>query len=102
MTCRVPGTGGRRAATVSDVSDTLDVAPAPPDATPPTTRGAWAGLRPLLVRLHFHVGLFVGPFVLVAADIFDAPTHMWHVSKIIYDNNIYVTCTMSYFLTCPV
>ncbi|MDQ4116009.1 MAG: PepSY domain-containing protein [Actinomycetota bacterium] len=27
----------------------------------------WAGMRPLLVRLHFYVGLFVGPFLLVAA-----------------------------------
>ncbi|MBW0101352.1 PepSY domain-containing protein [Pseudonocardia sp. KRD291] len=27
----------------------------------------WAGLRPLLMRLHFYAGLFVGPFLLVAA-----------------------------------
>jgi uncharacterized iron-regulated membrane protein len=27
----------------------------------------WSGLRPLVLRLHFYVGLFVGPFVLVAA-----------------------------------
>ncbi|WP_226353604.1 PepSY domain-containing protein, partial [Pseudonocardia sp. ICBG601] len=27
----------------------------------------WTNLRPLVLRLHFHVGLFVGPFVLVAA-----------------------------------
>ncbi len=27
----------------------------------------WVGLRPLVLRLHFYVGVFVGPFVLVAA-----------------------------------
>jgi uncharacterized iron-regulated membrane protein len=27
----------------------------------------WAELRPLLLRLHFYVGLFVGPFLLVVA-----------------------------------
>lgn len=27
----------------------------------------WGGLRPLVLRLHFYVGLFVGPFLLVAA-----------------------------------
>ncbi len=34
--------------------------------TPPLDRW-WNGVRPLLVRLHFYVGLFVGPFLLVAA-----------------------------------
>lgn len=28
---------------------------------------AWARLRPLLVRLHFYAGVFIGPFILVAA-----------------------------------
>lgn len=27
----------------------------------------WSNLRPLVLRLHFYVGVFVGPFVLVAA-----------------------------------
>ncbi|MET9263277.1 PepSY-associated TM helix domain-containing protein [Amycolatopsis sp. NPDC004079] len=27
----------------------------------------WAALRPLVVRLHFYAGVFVGPFLLVAA-----------------------------------
>ncbi|TCK25982.1 PepSY-associated TM helix domain-containing protein [Pseudonocardia endophytica] len=39
--------------------------PAPARRSPGADR--WAGLRPLLVRLHFYVGLFVGPFLLVAA-----------------------------------
>lgn len=27
----------------------------------------WSNLRPLVMRLHFYVGMFVGPFILVAA-----------------------------------
>jgi uncharacterized iron-regulated membrane protein len=57
------------------MSDILD-RPAPsgstppsPMSTPPARRAAWwwFGLRPLMLRLHFYVGLFVGPFLLVAA-----------------------------------
>ncbi|MFD1654818.1 PepSY domain-containing protein, partial [Pseudonocardia alaniniphila] len=40
-------------------------------STAPQARGRsawwWSGLRPLVLRLHFYVGLFVGPFLLVAA-----------------------------------
>lgn len=31
------------------------------------TRGPWAPLRPLILRLHFYAGLLVAPFLLVAA-----------------------------------
>jgi uncharacterized iron-regulated membrane protein len=56
------------------VTDTLAVDP-PGDAAPPARadvvgpRGGWwwTGLRPLVLRLHFYVGIFVGPFLLVAA-----------------------------------
>ncbi|WP_329044439.1 DUF5134 domain-containing protein [Amycolatopsis sp. NBC_01488] len=34
---------------------------------PPEPRLTWAAVRPLLVRLHFYAGVFVGPFLLVAA-----------------------------------
>ncbi|CAN5444566.1 PepSY domain-containing protein [soil metagenome] len=30
-------------------------------------RQHWRGLRPLLLRLHFYAGVFVGPFILIAA-----------------------------------
>lgn len=63
------------------MSDILDT---PPPAEPSTTRRPppepvadpvrpgrrswwWSGTRPLLMRLHFYVGMFVGPFILVAA-----------------------------------
>lgn len=37
----------------------------PPDET--TTRPRICGMRPLLLRLHFYAGVFVGPFILIAA-----------------------------------
>ncbi|MGC9406943.1 PepSY-associated TM helix domain-containing protein [Streptomyces sp. DZ1-3] len=40
---------------------------APAAATPPPRRGSWSTLRPLVLRLHFYAGLFVAPFLLVAA-----------------------------------
>jgi uncharacterized iron-regulated membrane protein len=47
-----------------------EVLDADPTRSPESSRGAswwWFGLRPLVLRLHFYVGLFVGPFLLVAA-----------------------------------
>ncbi|MHA6622441.1 PepSY-associated TM helix domain-containing protein [Pseudonocardia sp. DLS-67] len=57
------------------MSDILDPSPPETSAAPAATEaapsagtsGGWAGLRPLLTRLHFYVGMFVGPFILVAA-----------------------------------
>ncbi|MGH7289683.1 MAG: PepSY-associated TM helix domain-containing protein [Myxococcota bacterium] len=37
-----------------------------PPAVPPA-RQRLRGLRPLLLRLHFYAGVFVGPFILIAA-----------------------------------
>lgn len=41
--------------------------PAPPTPSRTGVDRWWTGLWPLLVRLHFYVGLFVGPFLLIAA-----------------------------------
>ncbi|WP_410643320.1 PepSY-associated TM helix domain-containing protein [Amycolatopsis sp. lyj-346] len=38
-----------------------------PAEAPAQPRVTWAAVRPLLVRLHFYAGVFVGPFLLVAA-----------------------------------
>ena len=59
------------------MSETLDADP--PIATTPAVSALgrtdgraggwwWSGLRPLVLRLHFYVGIFVGPFLLVAAS----------------------------------
>ncbi|OQO93935.1 peptidase [Saccharomonospora piscinae] len=53
---------------VDDTSDTRHDARTEPD--PPTRSGppgTWSGLRPLLLRLHFYAGVFVAPFLVVAA-----------------------------------
>lgn len=42
--------------------DDLQLSPSSPPS-PPRSRG----LRPLLLRLHFYAGVFVGPFILIAA-----------------------------------
>ncbi|OZM79532.1 PepSY domain-containing protein [Pseudonocardia sp. MH-G8] len=55
------------------MTDTLDadpaagVAPASTDVARSRGDWWWSGLRPLVLRLHFFVGIFVGPFLLVAA-----------------------------------
>ncbi|MFE7330408.1 PepSY-associated TM helix domain-containing protein [Streptomyces sp. NPDC057565] len=36
-------------------------------AQPAVARSVWASLRPLVLRLHFYAGVFVAPFLLVAA-----------------------------------
>ncbi|MET7453135.1 PepSY-associated TM helix domain-containing protein [Streptomyces sp. NPDC005574] len=38
-----------------------------PPAAPAPPPGPWAPLRPLVLRLHFYAGVFVAPFLLVAA-----------------------------------
>ncbi|KFG71858.1 PepSY-associated TM helix domain-containing protein [Streptomyces mutabilis] len=40
---------------------------APGSGSPPPKPGGWSTLRPLVLRLHFYAGLFVAPFLLVAA-----------------------------------
>ncbi|AEV73598.1 putative iron-regulated membrane protein [Mycolicibacterium rhodesiae NBB3] len=48
---------------VADVRPTGLAFPAGGDRRPT----AWARIRPLLLRLHFYAGIFIGPFVLMAA-----------------------------------
>lgn len=52
------------------MSEVLEDASPPRSPEAPRSPGAswwWSGLRPLALRLHFYAGLFVGPFLLVAA-----------------------------------
>ncbi|MFD6711747.1 PepSY-associated TM helix domain-containing protein, partial [Streptomyces roseolus] len=69
-----------KTAKTAETAETADVpqipktpdAPDAPDASdkpasPPSRPGAWAALRPLLLRLHFTAGLLTAPFLLVAA-----------------------------------
>ncbi|ADJ48270.1 integral membrane protein [Amycolatopsis mediterranei S699] len=57
---------------------------------PPEPRFTWAAVRPLLVRLHFYAGVFVGPFLLVAA--LTGLTYIWtpQVEQAVYDHELHV------------
>lgn len=44
-----------------------DIPAQDPPSPEPGRRRAWAALRPLVLRLHFYAGVFVAPFILVAA-----------------------------------
>ena len=59
-------------APTSTGSRSTDTAERPSTAarsSPPRAHAAWwwTGLRPIALRIHFYAGVFVGPFVLVAA-----------------------------------
>ncbi|WP_326834943.1 PepSY domain-containing protein [Amycolatopsis rhabdoformis] len=74
---------------MSDLLDPPSAAPAP-TASPVTLRktGWWAGLRPLLLRVHFYAGVFVAPFILVAALTGLMYTTVPTVEKIVYHDTL--------------
>ncbi|WP_344855758.1 PepSY domain-containing protein [Amycolatopsis ultiminotia] len=45
----------------------MPAALAEPAAPRPVAGTGWGAIRPLLLRLHFYAGVFVGPFLLIAA-----------------------------------
>lgn len=47
--------------------DTSTVVPENTGPADPPRPGAWAALRPLLLRMHFYAGVLVAPFIAVAA-----------------------------------
>lgn len=57
---------------------------------PPEPRFTWAAVRPLLVRLHFYAGVFVGPFLLVAA--LTGLAYIWtpQAEQAVYDHELHV------------
>ncbi|MEU5754643.1 PepSY domain-containing protein [Streptomyces sp. NPDC047829] len=62
---------------------------APGRATPPTP-GTWAPLRPLVLRLHFYAGLFVAPFLLVAAATGFLYAASFQAEKLLYAHELTV------------
>ncbi|GAA0992299.1 PepSY-associated TM helix domain-containing protein [Nocardiopsis tropica] len=60
------------------------------DRARPGPRGAWAALRPLVLRLHFYAGVFVAPFVLVAAAT--GLLYVWtpQIEQAVYAEQLYV------------
>ncbi|WP_143264144.1 PepSY-associated TM helix domain-containing protein, partial [Amycolatopsis kentuckyensis] len=53
-------------------------------------RFTWAAVRPLLLRLHFYAGVFVSPFLLVAAVT--GLAYIWtpQVERAVYDHELHV------------
>ncbi|WP_327319761.1 PepSY-associated TM helix domain-containing protein [Streptomyces sp. NBC_01235] len=64
---------------------------APQAAAPvPKSRGPWAPLRPLVLRLHFYAGLFVAPFLLVAATTGFLYAGAFQAEKLVYSHEMTV------------
>ncbi|MFI5593219.1 PepSY-associated TM helix domain-containing protein [Amycolatopsis sp. NPDC051758] len=53
-------------------------------------RPGWAAIRPLLLRLHFYAGVFIGPFLLVAAVTGLAYVWAPQVEQSVYDHELHV------------
>ncbi|WP_395574717.1 PepSY-associated TM helix domain-containing protein [Streptomyces sp. BK79] len=63
---------------------------APEAATPPPRPGRWSPLRPLVLRLHFYAGLFVAPFLLVAAATGFLYAASFQAEKLVYAHELTV------------
>ncbi|MFE7467315.1 PepSY-associated TM helix domain-containing protein [Streptomyces sp. NPDC057499] len=53
--------------------------------------GAWTGLRPLLLRLHFYAGILIGPFLFVAAVTGLLYTATPQIESVVYRHELKVT-----------
>ena len=69
-------------------STTTDEAPQP--AAPAPVPSRWAPLRPLVLRLHFYAGVFVAPFLLVAAVTGFLYAGAFQAEKIVYRDQMTV------------
>ncbi|MEU6140417.1 PepSY domain-containing protein [Streptomyces sp. NPDC047081] len=67
----------------SDEAPQADPAPAP-------SRGPWASLRPLVLRLHFYAGVFVAPFLLIAAVTGFLYAGAFQAEKLVYAHEMTV------------
>ncbi|MEV6639132.1 PepSY-associated TM helix domain-containing protein [Amycolatopsis sp. NPDC051371] len=68
--------------------DQSDERTAEPMAARP--RLTWAAIRPLVLRLHFYAGVFIGPFLLVAAVTGLAYTWTPQLEQSVYDHELHV------------
>ncbi|PWI13844.1 peptidase [Streptomyces sp. Act143] len=64
---------------------------APKAAEPLPKPSSWAPLRPLVLRLHFYAGLFVAPFLLVAAVTGFLYAASFQAEKIVYADEMTVS-----------
>ncbi|MEU5122365.1 PepSY-associated TM helix domain-containing protein [Streptomyces asoensis] len=59
-------------------------------APAPKSRSPWAPLRPLVLRLHFYAGVFVAPFLLVAAVTGFLYAGAFQAEKLVYAHEMTV------------
>ncbi|MFJ6386532.1 PepSY-associated TM helix domain-containing protein [Streptomyces sp. NPDC091972] len=69
-------------------STTKDEVPQPAAPAPAPSR--WAPLRPLVLRLHFYAGVFVAPFLLIAAVTGFLYAGAFQAEKIVYRDEMTV------------
>jgi uncharacterized iron-regulated membrane protein len=62
----------------------------PPAVAPAPSPGAWAPLRPLVLRLHFYAGVLVAPFLLVAAATGFLYAGAFQAEKLVYAHEMTV------------
>ncbi|WP_269855524.1 PepSY-associated TM helix domain-containing protein [Streptomyces sp. RPT161] len=78
-----------------DEAATSAAAPRPegrvPGGTVARPPGLWAATRPLLMRLHFYVGVLIGPFLLVAATTGLLYTTSPQLEQFVYRHELHVT-----------
>ncbi|WP_327102998.1 PepSY-associated TM helix domain-containing protein [Nonomuraea glycinis] len=56
----------------------------------PKRRGVWAQLRPLVLRMHFYAGVFIAPFILLAAVTGLLYTAAPQIEQIVYSHELHV------------
>jgi uncharacterized iron-regulated membrane protein len=59
-------------------------------ADAPASRGGWAAVRPLLLRLHFYAGLLIAPLLFVAAATGLMYALSWQAEKVVYADELTV------------
>jgi uncharacterized iron-regulated membrane protein len=62
----------------------------PLTGTSPAPATGWAAIRPLLLRLHFYAGVFVGPFLLIAALTGIAYIYTPQLEQALYAHELHV------------
>ncbi|WP_406182364.1 PepSY-associated TM helix domain-containing protein [Streptomyces sp. NBC_01006] len=65
--------------------------PAMPEPATSSKPGAWAALRPLLLRMHFYAGILIAPLLFLAAATGLLYAGSWQAEKIIYADELTVT-----------
>lgn len=69
---------------------TTKSAPITPPVEPPPP-GAWTQLKPLVLRLHFYAGIFIAPFILLAAVTGLLYTAAPQIEQAVYRHELTVT-----------